>query len=44
MVDELLDFVKRFNIKKRVEVVKNCCVIGKKDMKWNDSMLKMIGE
>lgn len=44
MADELLDLVKRFNIKKRAEAVKNCRAIGKKDMKWNDSMPKMTGE
>ncbi|OXM75442.1 urease [Cryptococcus neoformans Bt63] len=35
------DLVKRFNIKKRAEAVKNCRSIGKKDMKWNDTMPKM---
>lgn len=44
MTDELLDLVKRFDIKKRAEAVKNCRAIGKKDMKWNDAMPKMTGE
>lgn len=44
MADELLDLVKRFNIKKRAEAVKNCRSIGKKDMKWNGTMPKMTGE
>lgn len=27
-----------YGLKKRVEAVKNCRRIGKKDMKWNDQM------
>lgn len=30
-----------YNLRKRVEVVKNCRNIRKKDMKYNDSMPKM---
>ena len=30
-----------YNLRKRVEAVKNCRSIGKKDMKYNDSMPKM---
>ena len=33
--------VASYNLKKRVEVVKNCRRIGKKDMKYNDVMPKM---
>lgn len=33
--------VKSYNLRKRVEAVKNCRNIGKKDMKYNDSMPKM---
>lgn len=30
-----------YNLRKRIEVVKGCRNIGKKDMKYNDSMPKM---
>lgn len=30
-----------YNLRKRIEVVKNCRNIGKKDMKYNDVMPKM---
>lgn len=30
-----------YNIKKRIEPVKNCRNIGKEDMKFNDTMPKM---
>ena len=30
-----------YNLRKRIEVVKNCRKIGKKDMKFNDIMPKM---
>ncbi|KAI4216612.1 MAG: hypothetical protein LQ351_001101 [Letrouitia transgressa] len=33
--------IESYNLRKRVEVVKNCRNIGKKDMKFNDSMPKM---
>jgi urease len=33
--------VKSYNLRKRVEAVKNCRNIGKKDMKYNDAMPKM---
>ena len=33
--------VESYNLRKRVEAVKNCRSIGKKDMKYNDSMPKM---
>ncbi|OCL12257.1 urease [Glonium stellatum] len=33
--------IKSYNLRKRVEAVKNCRNIGKKDMKYNDSMPKM---
>ena len=33
--------VANYHLKKRVEAVKNCRKIGKKDMKYNDSMPKM---
>ena len=33
--------VKSYNLRKRVEAVKNCRNIGKKDMKYNESMPKM---
>jgi urease len=33
--------IKSYNLKKRVEAVKNCRKIGKKDMKFNDAMPKM---
>jgi urease len=33
--------VASYNLRKRVEVVKNCRNIRKKDMKYNDSMPKM---
>lgn len=33
--------VKSYNLQKRIEAVKNCREIGKKDMKFNDSMPKM---
>ena len=33
--------VQKYNLRKRVEVVKNCRNIGKKDMKYNDLMPKM---
>ena len=33
--------VKSYNLRKRVEAVKDCRNIGKKDMKYNDSMPKM---
>ncbi|KAK2736857.1 Urease [Myotisia sp. PD_48] len=36
-----LGIIDSYNIKKRVEVVKNCRNIGKKDMKYNDVMPKM---
>lgn len=33
-----------YGLHKRVEAVKKCREIGKKDMKWNDYMPKMTGE
>jgi len=33
--------VASYNLRKRIEAVKNCRHIGKKDMKFNDSMPKM---
>jgi urease len=33
--------VKSYNLRKRVEAVKNCRNITKKDMKYNDAMPKM---
>lgn len=30
-----------YNLRKRIEVVKNCRKVGKKDMKYNDSMPRM---
>ena len=33
--------VEKYNLQKRVEAVKGCRKIGKKDMKWNDAMPKM---
>jgi urease len=33
--------IKTYGLKKRVEAVKNCRKIGKKDMKYNDVMPKM---
>jgi urease len=33
--------VEKYRLQKRVEAVKNCRNIGKKDMKWNDVMPKM---
>ena len=30
-----------YNLRKRIEIVKNCRDIGKKDMKYNDTMPKM---
>jgi urease len=33
--------ISEYGLKKRVEAVKNCRNIGKKDMKWNDLMPKM---
>ena len=33
--------VKSYNLRKCVEAVKNCRNIGKKDMKYNESMPKM---
>ncbi|KAF2483710.1 hypothetical protein BDY17DRAFT_324423 [Neohortaea acidophila] len=33
--------VAKYDLRKRVEPVKNCRKIGKKDMKWNDAMPKM---
>ena len=33
--------VAKYGLKKRVEAVKNCRNIGKKDMKFNDAMPKM---
>jgi urease len=33
--------ISSYNLKKRVEPVKNCRKIGKKDMKFNDAMPKM---
>jgi len=36
-----LGIVETYGIKKRVEAVKNCRNIGKKDMKYNNAMPKM---
>ena len=36
--------IAEYGVKKRVEAVKKCRDVGKKDMKHNDSMPKMIGE
>lgn len=36
-----LGIIASYGIKKRVEAVKNCRNIGKKDMKYNDTMPKM---
>lgn len=36
-----LGIIETYGIKKRVEAVKNCRNIGKKDMKYNDAMPKM---
>lgn len=33
--------VKSYDLKKRIEAVKGCRKIGKKDMKYNDAMPKM---
>jgi urease len=33
--------IKSYNLKKRIEAVKGCREIGKKDMKFNDAMPKM---
>jgi hypothetical protein len=33
--------IESYNLRKRVEPVKNCRNIGKKDMKYNDAMPKM---
>lgn len=33
--------VQTYQLRKRIEVVKNCRNIGKKDMKYNDLMPKM---
>lgn len=33
--------VQTYNLRKRVEAIKNCRNIGKKDMKYNDIMPKM---
>ena len=33
--------VSTYNLRKRIESVKNCRNIGKRDMKYNDSMPKM---
>jgi urease len=33
--------INEYGLKKRVEAVKGCRHIGKKDMKWNDAMPKM---
>ena len=33
--------IAQYGLKKRVEAVKGCRRIGKKDMKWNDMMPKM---
>ena len=33
--------VHSYNLRKRIEVVKNCRTIGKKDMKYNELMPKM---
>jgi urease len=33
--------IANYNLKSRVEAVKNCRTIGKKDMKYNDAMPKM---
>ena len=33
--------VQSYKLRKRIEVVKNCRNVGKKDMKYNDSMPKM---
>lgn len=33
--------VQSYKLRKRIEVVKNCRNIGKKDMKYNDMMPKM---
>ncbi|KAI9787371.1 MAG: Urease [Candelina submexicana] len=33
--------IQTYNLRKRIEVVKNCRNIGKKDMKYNDKMPKM---
>lgn len=33
--------VQTYNLRKRIEVVKNCRNIGKKDMKYNELMPKM---
>ena len=33
--------VQSYKLRKRIEVVKNCRNIGKKDMKYNDLMPKM---
>lgn len=33
--------IKAYNLKKRIEAVKGCRKIGKKDMKFNDAMPKM---
>lgn len=36
-----LGIIESYNLKKRVEAVKNCRDISKKDMKYNDTMPKM---
>jgi urease alpha subunit len=36
-----LGIIETYGLKKRVEAVKNCRNIGKKDMKYNDVMPKM---
>jgi urease len=33
--------IRSYNLKKRIEAVKGCRKIGKKDMKFNDTMPKM---
>ena len=33
--------VEKYGLQKRIEPVKNCRKVGKKDMKWNDTMPKM---
>ena len=33
--------ISEYGLKKRIEAVRNCRNIGKKDMKWNDLMPKM---
>ena len=33
--------VQTYGLRKRIEAVKNCRTVGKKDMKFNDTMPKM---